>query len=246
MKKAIPTSLIHAPDPGNAGGGKKIIMEIQQWAVLLWQQIKETDILQWLAVSFGVAEVLFAKANKIWLYPTGLVATILSVIILFEAGLYAECLLNGYYIIMSIYGWWYWITKKNKPFVAVTRCSKRDWIVVSAITFGGIIFLVYLLKQYTNSTVPYMDAWISATAWAGMWLLAKRKIENWILLNISNAFAIPLLFHKGLPLYALLTIFLFVVAITGYIKWNKIIKSDLSPGISYSDGGTVASNRKLI
>jgi nicotinamide mononucleotide transporter len=71
--------------------------------------------------------------------------------------------------------------------------------------------------------VPAFDAFVSATAWAGMWLLAKRKLENWILLNISNAVAIPLLFYKGLSLYALLTVFLFVIAIQGYFKWKRII-----------------------
>jgi nicotinamide mononucleotide transporter len=75
-----------------------------------------------------------------------------------------------------------------------------------------------------------MDAWVSATAWAGMWLLAKRKIENWILLNISNAFAIPLLFYKQLPLYALLTAFLFIVAVLGYFDWMKILKQKNETG----------------
>jgi nicotinamide mononucleotide transporter len=196
------------------------------WPALLWQQVKSTDLLQWLAVSFGVAEVLLAKANKIWLYPTGLIATTLSVIILYQAGLYAECLLNGYYIIMSIYGWWHWVKKKHKPLLKITYCKSHEWVIVCGIVVAGFILLSVLLKNYTNSTVPYMDAWISATAWAGMWLLAKRKIENWILLNISNLFAIPLLFFKGLPLYALLTIFLFIIAIAGYIKWYKIIKQN--------------------
>jgi nicotinamide mononucleotide transporter len=90
----------------------------------------------------------------------------------------------------------------------------------------GFVLLSFLLKQYTPSTVPYWDAWVSATAWAGMWLLAKRKIENWILLNVSNAFAIPLLLHKQLPLYAGLTLFLFIVAVFGYIKWNKILRTE--------------------
>ena len=196
---------------------------------LLWQQIKETDLLQWLAVSLGVAEVLFAQLNKIWLYPTGILATGLSIIILFKAGLYAECLLNGYYIVMSIYGWWYWLRKENRPAVKITYCTKDEWIVVFTIVAVGSIFLTILLKNYTPSTVPYADAWISATAWAGMWLLARRKIENWILLNISNAFAIPLLFYKHLPLYALLTLFLFVIAIAGYIKWRSIIKRETVP-----------------
>jgi nicotinamide mononucleotide transporter len=80
--------------------------------------------------------------------------------------------------------------------------------------------------------VPVWDAWVSATAWAGMWLLAKRKVENWILLNISNIFAIPLLFYKQLPLFAGLTIILFIVAVFGYFDWRR--KYKLSTEISLS------------
>lgn len=207
-------------------------MSIAQWFQLLYQQLAETDALQWVAISLGIAEVLFARVNKIWLYPTGIAATALSIFILFEAGLYAECLLNGYYIVMSVYGWWYWVKKRNEPPVKIARTNNREWLIVATIVFGGFILLATLLqstvlaKVLTPSTVPYWDAWVSATAWAGMWLLAKRKIENWILLNISNAFAVPLLFHKNLPLYALLTLFLFVVAVQGYFKWNKILKQE--------------------
>jgi len=86
------------------------------------------------------------------------------------------------------------------------------------------VALYIVLRYFTDSTVPAFDSWVSATAWAGMWLLAKRKIENWLLLNISNAFAIPLLLYKGLPLYAALTLFLFIIAVLGYIDWNRIIK----------------------
>jgi nicotinamide mononucleotide transporter len=199
-------------------------MMLLDWAALLWQQIKATDALQWLAVLLGVAEVLLAKANKIALYPTGIASTVTSLYILFMAGLYAESLLNGYYIVMSIYGWWYWMKKKNSPPVAISYCTPKDWFVVAAITAISFTVLLLVLKMYTPSTVPVWDAWISAAAWAGMWLLSKRKIENWILLNISNVFAIPLLLHKQLPLFAALTLFLFVVAVFGYYGWRKIIK----------------------
>jgi nicotinamide mononucleotide transporter len=199
-------------------------MTIPGWMNLLWQQVKQTDSLQWLAVLLGVAEVLLARANKIWLYPAGIGGTGLSVFILFEAGLYAECLLNGYYIIMSIYGWWYWIKKKDHPSVTISSCNKKEWIIVTSLVMAGFVILSMLLKYFTPSTVPFADAWVAATAWAGMWLLAKRKIENWLLLNISNLFAIPLLFYKQLPLYGVLTIFLFTVAIDGYIRWNRILK----------------------
>jgi nicotinamide mononucleotide transporter len=201
-------------------------MSVHDGLILLWHQIKDTDGLQWLAVLLGVAEVLLAKSNKIGLYPAGIAGTLLSVYILVRAGLFAESLLNGYYIVMSIYGWWYWIKKKNVPPIRISYCSRKDRLTVLWIVTGSFTLLFILLKYVTQSTVPVWDAWVSATAWAGMWLLAKRKIENWILLNISNLFAIPLLAYKQLPLFAALTLFLFLVAVSGYLEWRKIIHQE--------------------
>src|SRR5690606_37681099 len=115
----------------------------------------------------------------------------------------------------------YWIKKKHLPPVKISYSSKNEWVTTSTIVVVGYLVLYVILSRFTPSTVPVWDALVSSTAWAGMWLLAKRKIENWILLNISNLFAIPLLFHKALPLYGLLTIFLFVVAVQGYFSWRK-------------------------
>jgi nicotinamide mononucleotide transporter len=125
---------------------------------------------------------------------------------------------------MSIYGWWFWSNKKNSPPVNITFATHRDWIITICIVFAGWGALVILLMNFTASTVPLWDAWVTSTAWAGMWLLARRKIENWILLNVSNLFAIPLLFQKQLPLFAALTIFLFIVACKGYFDWIKKFK----------------------
>lgn len=200
-------------------------MEAGKWFQILAAQLKGTSILEWLGVSFGVTEVLFATANKVWLYPTGIVSVVISTWLFYTSGLYAESLLNVYYLVMSIYGWWFWVHRGNENPLPITKAGKKDWVIVSGIVFIGFAILYFALKYFTDSTVPVFDAWVSATAWAGMWLLAKRKLENWILLNISNAFAVPLLFYKSLPLYALLTIFLFIVAILGYLKWEKIIKT---------------------
>jgi len=127
---------------------------------------------------------------------------------------------------MSAYGWWYWIKKKDQPAIKITYNTRKDWWIVIAIVVISFGILYYSLKTFTPSTVPVWDAWVSATAWAGMWLLAKRKVENWILLNISNIFAIPLLVYKQLPLFAALTLFLFIVAIFGYFEWKKIIRQE--------------------
>jgi nicotinamide mononucleotide transporter len=123
-----------------------------------------------------------------------------------------------------MYGWWFWVRRKNHAAPAISRSTKQDWIITVAIVVTAFVLLYTVLVNFTDSTVPVADAWVSATAWAGMWLLAKRKIENWMLLNISNAFAIPLLLYKQLPLYAALTLFLFIIAVLGYIDWNKKIK----------------------
>jgi nicotinamide mononucleotide transporter len=196
-------------------------MDIKEWLQLLVEQLKETYWMQWIVLLLGVSEVLFARANKIALYPTGIASSIISIYLLMKAGLFGECFLNFYYIIMSIYGWWYWMKKKNLPPVKITYTTKKGWIWVTSIVVVGYLMLYLFLRYFTPSTVPEWDALVTSTAWAGMWLLSKRKIENWILLNVSNAVAIPLLFVKGLPLFAILTIFLFLVAIQGYFSWRK-------------------------
>jgi nicotinamide mononucleotide transporter len=199
---------------------------------LLQKELAATDAVQWFVLVFGVSEVLLARANNILLYPTGIVAIVLSVYSLFHAQLYAECMLNLYYFVMSIYGWWYWMQKKNEPPVKVSFANKREWLITASIVFGGWLVLYIILKEFTPSTVPVWDSWISATAWAGMWLLARRKIENWVLLNISNAFAIPLLFQKKLPMLAILTMILFLVACKGYFDWIKRFRADSKASLS--------------
>ncbi len=201
-------------------------MDLTRWLDLFKEEALRTDLPQWIILFCGVAEVMLAKANNILLYPAGIVATVLSAMVLFNTQLFAESLLNVYYVVMSIYGWWFWLKKKHEPTVKIGRASESEWKVTALIVFGGWVFLFFVLKTFTTSNVPAWDAWISSTAWAGMWLLARRKIENWILLNISNAFAIPLLFQKGLPMFSLLTIFLFVVACFGYVDWKRRLKRD--------------------
>ena len=198
-----------------------------EWLELFKQELVNVDAIQVAVLVLGVSEVLLARANNIWLYPTGIASVILAIFSLFKVQLYAECLLHGYYLVMSIYGWWYWSTKKNNVPVPVTFSTRTEWYITFGITFGGSIILFLVLTSFTDSNVPAWDAWVSATGWAGMWLLARRKIENWLLLNISNAFAIPLLFYKGLPMLALLTIFLFIVACKGYFDWLKIARKKI-------------------
>jgi nicotinamide mononucleotide transporter len=142
--------------------------------------------------------------------------------LLFEAKLYAETLLNIYYLVMSVYGWLIWKKRKEAGAQQVSWTTKKELTIALIIAVLGFILLYIILNKYTDSDVPYMDGFVSSTAWAGMWLLAKRKIENWIFLNISNIVAIPLLIHKHLIMMAALTTFLFIVAVLAFFDWKKI------------------------
>lgn len=199
---------------------------MNNWVTLFEEQLRQTTLLEWFAVILGVAEVLLARANNIWLYPTGILGTLIGIYLLLIAGLYAESALNVYYVVMSIYGWLLWVSRRGEDELKISWSDKKDWTITLIIVFAGWAILYALLKNFTGSNVPFWDSFASATAWAGMWLLAKRKIENWILLNISNIVAIPLLFYKKLPLLALLTVFLFIVAFWGFFEWKNIFKKE--------------------
>jgi len=191
-------------------------------------QLKQTSPLEAIAVLFGMASVLLANRNNVALYPTGIISTAIYIYLMGKptVGLYAEAMLNVYYFVMSVYGWWRWYEHhENESARAISHNTRRDWIITGAIVAIGWLVLYLLLSKFTNSNVPALDAFVSATACAGMWLLAKHKIENWILLNISNAIAIPLQIYKGIPFTAFLTLFLFIVAIFGYFKWKKLYRT---------------------
>jgi nicotinamide mononucleotide transporter len=205
-------------------------MRVTEWFDLFVRQILQTNIIQWVILITGVSEVLLARANHVGLYVAGLISSILSIYSLYTAQLYAECILSMYYVVMSVYGWWFWVRKKDSLAVPVTFTNRREWLTVAVIAFGGWVFFYVLLKFiaplyftfFILSDVPAWDSWVSASAWAGTWLLTRRKVENWLVLNVSNIFAIPLLIQKQLPLMAVLILFLFVVACFGYFDWRKL------------------------
>jgi len=199
-------------------------MDLKDWYFTFNQQIAQTTMIEWLAVSFGVSEVFLAKKNNIWLYPVGIIAILLSMYLLVNVRLYAETLLNIYYLVMSIYGWMAWQKRGSIKLVEVSWTSKKEMKIAILISTVGFFILYLVLRHFTDSDVPFWDAFIASTAWAGMWLLARRKIENWIFLNISNLFAIPLLIHKKLPMFAVLTSILFIVAIFGFLEWKRILR----------------------
>lgn len=179
---------------------------------------------EWLGVFFSIFQVLLARKNNSNNYLFGIAGISLSLYVMFFAKLYAEFTLNLYYLVMSIYGWLYWKFGKRQSETKISETTNQEKLITAGIVVGTFSLFWFFLTHFTDSDVPILDSLVSAFAWAGMWLMARRKIENWILLNFSNIIAIPLLIHKDLYLYAVLTAFLFIVAISGYLEWRKIIK----------------------
>lgn len=188
--------------------------------------LSKTTWLEWFGVFFAVVQVLLAQKNNIHNYLFGIAGIVLAMFVKFNAKLYAEFTLDFYYLVMSIYGWMFWKFGKQENQTPITFTTTTEKYKAAAIVMSVFLIFYVFLTHFTNSDVPLWDSLVTAFAWAGMWLMAKRKIENWVLLNISNLLAVPLLIHKELYLYAALTAFLFVVAIFGYINWYKILKQD--------------------
>lgn len=182
--------------------------------------------LQWLGTSFGIAQVLLARKNNTNNYLFGIVSILIGMWVLYYSKLYADVLLSLYYLVMSVYGWFYWKFGKQKEETPISYATYKEHLKAIGIVIGCFAIMAYWLSSHTNSDVPYWDACTTAFAWAGMWLMARRKMENWIYLNISNIITIPLLFYKELYIYAGLTIFLFIVGTSGYFKWRNIILNE--------------------
>ena len=185
--------------------------------------LQQTTWPEWFGVFFSVFQVLLARKNNSNNYLFGIAGVSLTLYVMITSKLYAEFILNLYYLVMSIYGWFYWKFGKRKTETVISETTKQEKLITAGIVVGTLSLFWFFLTHFTDSDVPIWDSLVSAFAWAGMWLMARRKIENWILLNLSNIIAIPLLIHKDLYLYAVLTAFLFIVAISGYLEWRKII-----------------------
>lgn len=181
-------------------------------------------VLEIIGVVFGLLSVWFSKQNNILVYPTGMISTAIFVYLLFQWGLLGDMLINGYYFIMSIYGWYVWTRKIDADhFTPITIVSSKEK-QISVVIFIATLVFVYVVysafDKWTNWTA-YVDTLTTAIFFVGMWLMAKRKIENWIFWIIGDVISVPLYFYKGLTFTSLQYLIFTVIAIFGYFAWKK-------------------------
>nr|MBI1230467.1 nicotinamide riboside transporter PnuC [Cytophagales bacterium] len=187
--------------------------------------IQEMTWLEAVAVFFGLASVFYSMKENILVFPTGIVSTLIYVWICLQVKLYADMGINAYYFIMSIYGWYFWTRSEvGSPKLSVTWLDRKGIIVSLALFFGSYGVLYVVLATFTDSDVPYWDSFTTATAFVGMWLMAKKKVENWIAWIITDIVSVPLYIYKGLLLTSFQFLVFTVLAVMGLIAWINAAK----------------------
>jgi len=185
---------------------------------------------EFIAVVFGIASVWFSKKENVLVYPVGLINTVLYIFISLKGHLIGEACVNLYYTIVSIYGWILWEKKdvSRRPVLHITFSSRKEWIfqLIFFATFYIVIFLSlsYLKKEFLPGALPAGDAFASATAFTGMWLMARKKVESWYWWISTNIASIPLYFVKGLVFTSFYYLVLLILAVSGLNEWIKKAK----------------------
>lgn len=186
---------------------------------------------------FGIISVVYAKKENILVFPTGLIATILSTYLLFKAGYFADMTINAYFSIMSIYGWINWArTKNNVSVYQISRTNQKQKIIGAILFFVTITVMygVYYLFDRPILQENYIDMFTSGLFFVGMWFMAIKKIENWILWIIADLISIPLYGYRGLGILSLQFLIFTILAVMAYIEWNKIIKNKALIGAEHN------------
>jgi len=183
--------------------------------------------LEYIAVFSGIVSVWFSRKEDILVYPAGLINTTVYIYLSIKGSLFGEASVNLYYTIMSFYGWVLWSRRnvQKEHIVQVTYSDKQWWLYQLSFfaSFYIVIFilLTYLKRDFAPNAIPWGDAFASATAFTGMWLMTKKKVESWYWWIATNIASIPLYFAKQYVFTSVYYLILLVMAVFGLIEWRK-------------------------
>jgi nicotinamide mononucleotide transporter len=194
---------------------------------LFISNLYQTSLLEVIAVIFGLLSVWYSRKVNLLVYPTGIINVLIYVYICFYAGLYADMGINMVYFVMSVYGWYNWTRKKDDvTTVRITWLSLKGNILALLLAAVAFILISYILVNYTDSTVPYIDSFTTAIFIVGMWLMARKNVENWIYWIIGDVICIPMFFYKGLVFTSFQYLVFLILAVMGFISWRKLVGND--------------------
>jgi len=194
-----------------------------------YKNVSTTQIvLEFMAFVFGILSVWYAKKENIWVYPTGLIATIITTYLLYTAGYLGDMMINGYFSIMSIYGWYQWTIKTNdNKSIGITRTNSREKVIGIALFFVTIfvVFGIYNFFDYEIMNDNYIDIFASGIFFTAMGFMALKKIENWTLWIIGDILVVPLYAYRGLGMLSLQYLIFTILAISAYLEWKKTLNN---------------------
>ena len=185
-------------------------------------------VLEVIAVIFGFLSVWYSKQENILVYPTGIISTVIFVYLLWQWGLIGDMMINVYYSSMSIYGWYVWTRKVDAVhFIPITRATRKENMWSILIFLGTVLFTVAIYNYFDkwNDWTAYVDTFTTGIFFLGMWLMAKKKLENWIYWIIGDIISVPLYLYKGLALTSLQYLLFTIIAFYGYRTWKRSLSS---------------------
>ena len=183
--------------------------------------------LEFVASISGILSVYFSKKENIWVYPTGLISTVITVYLLYQAKYFGDMTMNFYYSIMSVYGWYKWSTKSTEPDLLISRTSTKEKIIGFGLFILTMIitYFVYVFFDYKLEIPNYIDIFTSGIFFTAMWYMALKKLESWTLWIIGDCIAVPLFAHRGLGMLSLQYLIFTILAVMAYLQWKKILNS---------------------
>ncbi len=186
--------------------------------------------LEIVAFFFGIVSVVYAKQANILVYPTGLVATLIAVYLLFLAELMGDMMMNFYYSIMSIYGWWNWTRRQDERLtVNISRTNQKDKII-GLVMFAATVVVTYGVYFFSGvgiGATNYIDIFTSGLFFTAMFYMASKKLENWTLWIIADIITVPLYLYRGWGFLSLQYLIFTILAIQGYRTWKNQLSSRL-------------------
>ena len=183
-------------------------------------------VLEFLAFWFGIISVVFAKKQNILVYPTGIICTIITTYLMYKVSLFGHILVNLLYTIISFFGWWNWSRRENNDLVVkVSKFTSND-LSKSLLIFFFIVFVAYFAHDFFANNFEYqlkelLDIFTSGIFVTAMWLMANKKLENWILWIIGNVITIPLYLFSYKIILSIQYVIFTILAIQAYIEWKK-------------------------
>lgn len=190
------------------------------------------DILSWLQSHYieiigaitGILFLYLEIKQNMWLWPVGIITSLLYIYIFFITKFYADMSLQFYYVGVSIYGWWNWLRgsqSNGNELLAIKRLGAKLGFRLLVITIVVFALLVFILMRFTDSPVPIGDAFTTALSITATWMLAHKILDMWWLWIVANAVSLGLYLYKGLYPTSVLFLFYFSMSIVGYLQWKK-------------------------